>query len=75
MVLIKHTRDCERVGKLDQARQARKRLKELRILEENKRKADVFEKHVRILLTYTFLEKRDASFGECTSHGTIRAPK
>lgn len=50
MVLIKHTKDCEREGKLDQARQARKRLKELRILEENKRKADLFDKHVSALI-------------------------
>ena len=45
-VLNEHRKNCEREGKLDQARQARKRLKELRILEENKRKEEIFEKHV-----------------------------
>lgn len=34
LVLDEHRKNCEREGKLDEALQARKRLKELRILEE-----------------------------------------
>ena len=37
-ILNEHRKNCEREGKLDQATQARKRLKELRIFEEEKRK-------------------------------------
>lgn len=45
-VLDEHRKNCEREGKLEQALQARKRLKELRVLGENKKKHEVFEKHV-----------------------------
>lgn len=45
-ILNEHRKTCEREGKLDQATQARKRLKELRIFEEEKRKQEVFTKHV-----------------------------
>ena len=40
LVLDEHRKNCEREGKLDEAQQARKRLKELRILEEQKRRVD-----------------------------------
>lgn len=46
MVLDEHRKNCEREGKLDEAQQARKRLKELRILEEQKRRVDTDQKHV-----------------------------
>lgn len=36
-VLDEHRRNCEREGKLEEAAQARRRLKELRILEEQRR--------------------------------------
>jgi soluble cytochrome b562 len=39
-VLDEHRKNCEREGKFDEAQQARKRLKELRILEEQKRRVD-----------------------------------
>jgi hypothetical protein len=51
-VLNDHRKFCEREGKLDQALLARKRLKELRVLEENKRKAEMFEKHVSQSLVF-----------------------
>ena len=41
-----HRKNCEREGKLDQATLARKRLKELRIFEEEKRKEETFNRHV-----------------------------
>ena len=47
-VLNEHRKNCEREGKMDQAMQARRRLKELRILEENKRKNETFERHVSL---------------------------
>ena len=46
LVLDEHRKNCEREGKLDEAQQARKRLKELRILEEQKRRVDTDQKHV-----------------------------
>ena len=48
-ILNEHRKNCEREGKFDQATQARKRLKELRIFEEEKRKQEVFTKHVSSL--------------------------
>ncbi len=60
MVLDEHRKNCEREGKLDEAQQARKRLKELRILEEQKRRVDTDQKHVSsfsnstIFLTFPF---------------------
>lgn len=45
LVLDEHRKNCEREGKLDEAQQARKRLKELRILEEQKRRVDTDQKH------------------------------
>lgn len=44
-ILNEHRKNCEREGKLDQATLARKRLKELRIFEEEKRKEDTFKRH------------------------------
>ena len=46
-ILNEHRKNCEREGKFDQATQARKRLKELRIFEEEKRKQETFGKHRR----------------------------
>ena len=46
-ILNEHRKNCEREGKFDQAREARKRLKELRIFEEEKTKQDTFAKHRR----------------------------
>ena len=43
-----HRKNCEREGKLDQATLARKRLKELRIFEEEKRKEETYNRHVSI---------------------------
>ena len=51
-ILNEHRKTCEREGKLDQATQARKRLKELRIFEEEKRKQEVFTKHVSKIHSY-----------------------
>ena len=45
-ILNEHRKNCEREGKLDQATLARKRLKELRIFEEQKRKDETFKRHV-----------------------------
>ena len=45
-ILNEHRRACEREGKLEQATLARKRLKELRIFEEQKRKDETFSRHV-----------------------------
>lgn len=54
MVLDEHRKNCEREGKLDEAHQARKRLKELRILEEQKRRVETDSKHVSL-------------FGDCSN--------
>ena len=40
-----HRKNCEREGKIEQASLARKRLKELRIFEEQKRKDETFNRH------------------------------
>ena len=45
-ILNEHRKNCEREGKLGQATLARKRLKELRIFEEQKRKDETFNRHV-----------------------------
>ena len=45
-ILNEHRKSCEREGKLEQASMARKRLKELRIFEEQKRKDETFDRHV-----------------------------
>lgn len=45
-VLDEHRRNCEREGKLEEAAQARRRLKELRILEEQRRTQEMYERHV-----------------------------
>ena len=44
-ILNEHRKNCEREGKLDQATQARKRLKELRIFEEKQRKEETYNRH------------------------------
>ena len=41
-ILNEHRKNCEREGKLEQATLARKRLKELRIFEEQKRKDETY---------------------------------
>lgn len=51
-MLDEHRKNCEREGKLEEAQQARKRLKELRILEEQKRRVDLDQKHVSSDLTF-----------------------
>jgi len=43
--LNEHRKNCEREGKLEQATLARKRLKELRIFEEKKRKEETYNRH------------------------------
>ena len=45
-ILNEHRKSCEREGKLEQASMARKRLKELRIFEEQKRKDETYQRHV-----------------------------
>lgn len=45
-ILNEHRKNCEREGKLQQATLARKRLKELRIFEEQKRKEETQTRHV-----------------------------
>lgn len=45
-ILNEHRKNCEREGKLKHATLARKRLKELRIFEEQKRKEETFKRHV-----------------------------
>jgi hypothetical protein len=50
-ILNEHRKNCEREGKLEQATLARKRLKELRIFEEQKRKDETFSRHVSTTLT------------------------
>ena len=45
-ILNAHRKNCEREGKLEQATLARKRLKELRIFEEQKRKESTADRHV-----------------------------
>jgi len=50
-ILNEHRKNCEREGKLEQATLARRRLKELRIFEEQKRKDETFSRHVRTTLT------------------------
>ena len=45
-ILNEHRKNCEREGKLEQATLARKRLKELRIFEEKKRKEETYNRHV-----------------------------
>ena len=53
-VLNEHRKHCEREGKLEQALQARKRLKELRVLEENQKKHEAFDRHVSLaILTFS----------------------
>ena len=68
-ILNEHRKSCEREGKLEQASMARKRLKELRIFEEQKRKDETFQRHVSLLyrfkfitdsLIFIFVEIRDA---------------
>lgn len=44
-ILNEHRKNCEREGKLEQATMARKRLKELRIFEEEKRKEETYGRH------------------------------
>ena len=54
-ILNEHRKSCEREGKLEQATLARKRLKELRIFEEQKRKEETFNRHVsRLSLVAVF---------------------
>lgn len=48
-ILNEHRKNCEREGKLTHATLARKRLKELRIFEEKKRKEETFNRHVSSL--------------------------
>ena len=45
-ILNEHRKNCEREGKLEQASLARRRLKELRIFEEQKRKDETYQRHV-----------------------------
>lgn len=49
-ILNEHRKNCEREGKMEQAILARKRLKELRIFEEQKRKDETFQRHVSACL-------------------------
>lgn len=79
MVLDEHRKNCEREGKLDEAQQARKRLKELRILEEQKRRVDTDQKHVSsysnstIFLTCPFCKAtRYEGIGASTQTGVER---
>ena len=53
-MLDEHRKVCEREGKLDEAKQARRRLKQLRIMEESKRKEEVDENHVSANPTKVF---------------------
>lgn len=55
LILNEHRKNCEREGKLEQASMARKRLKELRIFEENKRKDETFSRHVSVYFYKTVL--------------------
>lgn len=54
-ILNEHRKSCEREGKLEQASMARKRLKELRIFEEQKRKDETFQRHVSLLYRFKFI--------------------
>ncbi len=79
MVLDEHRKNCEREGKLDEAQQARKRLKELRILEEQKRRVDTDQKHVSsfsnstIFLTFPFCKAtRNDGIGVSAQTGAER---
>ena len=40
-----HRKNCEKEGKIEQASRARKRLKDLRIFEERKRKEETYNRH------------------------------
>ena len=44
-VLEEHRKICEKEGKLDEASAARKRLKELRIINENRKRDELVNKH------------------------------
>ena len=44
-ILHEHQKHCEQTGKIEQAFRARKRLKELRIFEEKKRKEETYNRH------------------------------
>ena len=46
-VLDEHRKICEKEGKLDEALAARKRLKELRIVNENRKREELVTKHER----------------------------
>ena len=55
-ILNEHRKSCEREGKLEQATLARKRLKELRIFEEQKRKEETFNRHVSEHISVTVFD-------------------
>jgi|TARA_B110000305_G_C19286913_1_gene562169 hypothetical protein len=44
-VLDEHRKICEKEGKLDEAQAARKRLKELKILNENRKREQLINNH------------------------------
>lgn len=44
-VLEEHRKVCEREGKLDEAQAARKRLKELKIINENRKRDSLYQSH------------------------------
>jgi len=44
-VLEEHRKICEKEGKLDEAQAARKRLKELKILNENRKRETLINNH------------------------------